>query len=221
MVSKPENIDFYMDEMSSDEVADYFYIDNQREHRTLYVKTKASPLRIDKPEINFVISARSISVGLVQRKTNKFSLPQFSSRQAMMRGENNDVDYDLEAVSSYSPSSDFQTRVNIKVMDSTGRSMTKQPSFKSPSLAHYLLTLNLTESRDGMINGGGGGGWFSNNNKSIYELQATSPIGSVISYRIINSNNTPFYIENNIIELSKEALYSKYFRNSYLVKILF
>lgn len=201
------DVEFFMDQMSSDEVTEYFYVENQREHNTLYVKTKTSPLRIDKPEMNFVIGCRLGSPSSLYSSSSPSTLSERRKfeDQASTSPDSDDTEDEMQW-SSLDPSF---TRVNIKVMDATGRSMSKQPSFKSPSLAHYFLTLNLTDDKDnnGMPN------------TSIYELQATSPIGSIISYRIVNGNNSPFYIENNVIELSKDALFSKFFRNSYLVNI--
>lgn len=184
-VENSKQIEFYIDQMSNNEIHNYFYLENQHEHSTLYVKTKVSPLKLDKPEVNFMIGSR------------------FSATMARLLGNavrNEDNRFDDRHGQEF-------TRVNIKVMDSTGRSMSKQPSFKKPSVANYLITLNLTEA--------------NRLNSSLFELQATSPIGSIVSYRIVNNNSSPFHIENNMLQLSKEALYTKSWRNSYLVKKLF
>lgn len=239
------DVEFFMDEMSSDDVADYFYIENQREHNTLYVKTKSSPLRIDKPEMNFLIGTRVTKPAAASSSSSSsassfnvvddddatdeaddvdvsiYNGVQKKKQLNLMNGDGNGGDGDEhDYVSPFNPSI---TRVNIKVMDSSGRSMSKQPSFKSPALAHYFLNLNLSavnnemESAGVFGRGSGAPNGLIEQNRSFFELQATSPIGSIISYRLVNGNNTPFHIENNMIGVSREALYSKFLRNSYLV----
>lgn len=164
-----------MNQLSNSQIEDYFSIEDQREHNIIYVRTKLSPLRIDIPEINFMISSRMKSKVLDDDEENQSN-----------------------------------ARISIKVIDASGKTLSKQPSFKNPAVANYLLILNLTnidQSQRTSIA----------KNVHLFELRATSPIGSIISYRILNYNNSLFHIENNLITLSKEALFSKFFRNSYLV----
>ena len=175
-----EEIEFYLDELSNNEIAKYFQVVNEPEHNAIYVRTKVSPLRIDRPEINFMIASK----------------------------KRNSTDQDFERDEDYSsPSPKYHTRVNIRVMDASGRTASKQPSFKSPSLANYLLTLNFTDANHPI----------RVYNSSIFELNAPSPIGSLVSYRILNEDSPFRIVDENIISLAPEALYSKFLRNSYLV----
>lgn len=151
---------FYLDQLSNSEIENYFSIDNHPKYQTVYLKIKSSPLKIDKPEINFAIRLKNSS----------------SEKQ-------------------------YYTRINLKIMDSTGKTSSKIPNFINPSVANYMITFNLTDTIK---------------NSSIFGLQANSPIGSIISYRILNSNSN-FYINNNMVKVSDDIQYLKSYRNNYLV----